>query len=174
MLDTLVEILLEIIVNGALDASDSKKVAMPVRILLAAGVVLFFGAVVGILIWNGIARGKPAADHLRRSLFGTGHPAGREQNHPFSKGPQAVIFCPVHRKHCRTGYVTAIWRTIWKTPKTSSFLTSTGRWSSAAQRNISPNRRLTHPFCPRKGKPVLSLHRAKCGGNLPFHTGSRV
>ena len=37
MLDTLVEILLEIIVNGALDASDSKKVAMPVRILLAAG-----------------------------------------------------------------------------------------------------------------------------------------
>ena len=50
MLDTLVEILLEIIVNGALDASDSKKVAMPVRILLAAGVVLFLGAVVGILI----------------------------------------------------------------------------------------------------------------------------
>ena len=58
MSDTLVEILLEIIVNGALDASDSKKVAMPVRILLAAGVVLFLGAVVGILIWNGIARGS--------------------------------------------------------------------------------------------------------------------
>ena len=48
MLDTLVEILLEIIVNGALDASDSKKVAMPARILLAAGVVLFLAAVVGI------------------------------------------------------------------------------------------------------------------------------
>lgn len=58
MLDTLVEILLEIIIEGLLEAAESKKVPMPVRILLAAGVVLIFGAVVGILVWNGIARGS--------------------------------------------------------------------------------------------------------------------
>ena len=94
MLDTLVEILLEIIVNGALDASDSKKVAMPVRITAGSWGGTVFGSCGGHpdLEWN--CTGKPAADHLRRSLFGTGHPAGREQNHPFSKGPQAVTFQP--------------------------------------------------------------------------------
>ena len=56
MLDTLVEILLEIIIEGSLEAAESKKVPMPVRILLAAGVVLIFGAVVGMLIWNGVIR----------------------------------------------------------------------------------------------------------------------
>ena len=56
MLDTLIEILLEIIIEGALEAAESKKVPMPVRILLAAGVVLIFGAVVGMLLWNGVIR----------------------------------------------------------------------------------------------------------------------
>ena len=55
-MDMLIEILLEIIIEGALEASESKKVPMPVRILLAAGVVLIFGAVVGMLIWNGVIR----------------------------------------------------------------------------------------------------------------------
>ena len=58
MLDTLVEILLDIIIEGTLEAADSKKGPMPVRILLAAGVVLIFGAVVGMLIWNGVIRGS--------------------------------------------------------------------------------------------------------------------
>ena len=56
MLDTLIEILLEIVIEGLLEAAESKKVPMPVRILLAAGVVLIFGAVVGMLIWNGVIR----------------------------------------------------------------------------------------------------------------------
>ncbi len=56
MLDMLIEILLEIIIEGSLEASESKKVPMPVRILLAAGMVLIFGAVVGMLIWNGVIR----------------------------------------------------------------------------------------------------------------------
>lgn len=56
MLDMLIEILLEIIIEGSLEAAESKKVPMPVRILLAAGVVLIFGAVVGMLIWNGVIR----------------------------------------------------------------------------------------------------------------------
>ncbi len=55
-MDMLIEILLEIIIEGALEAAESKKVPMPVRILLAAGVVLIFGAVVGMLIWNGVIR----------------------------------------------------------------------------------------------------------------------
>ena len=55
-MDMLIEILLEIIIEGALEAAESKKVPMPVRILLAAGVVLIFGAVVGMLLWNGVIR----------------------------------------------------------------------------------------------------------------------
>lgn len=55
-MDMLIEILLEIIIEGSLEAAESKKVPMPVRILLAAGVVLIFGAVVGMLIWNGVIR----------------------------------------------------------------------------------------------------------------------
>lgn len=55
-MDMLIEILLEIIIEGALEAAESKKVPMPVRILLAAGVVLIFGAVAGMLIWNGVIR----------------------------------------------------------------------------------------------------------------------
>lgn len=56
MLDMLIEILLEIIIEGSLEAAESKKVPMPVRILLAAGVVVILGAVVGMLIWNGVIR----------------------------------------------------------------------------------------------------------------------
>lgn len=55
-MDMLIEILLEIIIEGSLEAAESKKVPMPVRILLAAGVVLIFGAVVGMLTWNGVIR----------------------------------------------------------------------------------------------------------------------
>ena len=55
-MDMLIEILLEIVIEGSLEAAESKKVPMPVRILLAAGVVLIFGAVVGMLTWNGVIR----------------------------------------------------------------------------------------------------------------------
>lgn len=57
-MDDLLELVLEIILEGAATAADSKRVPLPVRILLAALVILFFGGIAGLLIWTGIGSGN--------------------------------------------------------------------------------------------------------------------
>lgn len=57
-MDDLLELVLEIILEGAAAATDSKRVPLPVRILLAALMILFFGGIAGLLIWTGIGSGN--------------------------------------------------------------------------------------------------------------------
>lgn len=58
MLDDLVELILEIILEGAVEAAGSRRVPLPVRILLACLLVLLFGGIAGLLIWVGIGSGN--------------------------------------------------------------------------------------------------------------------
>ena len=59
MLDDLIELVLEILLDGAMEAAESKRVPMPARIALGAGVALFFLAVVGLVFWAGVGTGNP-------------------------------------------------------------------------------------------------------------------
>ena len=59
MLDDVIEFVLEIVLYGAMEAAESKRVPMPARIALAAGVALFFLAVVGLVFWAGVDTGNP-------------------------------------------------------------------------------------------------------------------
>lgn len=58
MLDDIIEFLLELVLDGMVEAADSKRVPMPIRIALLgviAGVML---GVVGLLLWVGISSGS--------------------------------------------------------------------------------------------------------------------
>lgn len=58
MLDDIIEFLLELVLDGVVEAADSKRVPMPIRIALLgviAGVIL---GVVGLLLWVGISSGS--------------------------------------------------------------------------------------------------------------------
>lgn len=57
-MDDLLKLVLGIILVGAAAAADSKRVPLPVRILLAALVTLFCGGIAGLLIWTGIGSGN--------------------------------------------------------------------------------------------------------------------
>ena len=57
-MDDLLELVLEIILEGAAAAADSKRVPLPVRILMAALMILFFGGIAGLLLWTGIGSGS--------------------------------------------------------------------------------------------------------------------
>lgn len=58
MLDDIIEILLEIVLDGALEAVGSQKVPMPVRILLGGLILGLALAVVGLIAWTGISNGS--------------------------------------------------------------------------------------------------------------------
>ena len=58
-LDDLIEFVLEIVLYDAMEAAESKRVPMPARIALGAGVVLFFLAVIGLVFWAGADTGNP-------------------------------------------------------------------------------------------------------------------
>ncbi|MGI6030299.1 MAG: hypothetical protein ACOX7F_02210 [Eubacteriales bacterium] len=57
-MDHLLTLLLEIILDGALEAADSKQVPLPVRILLGALLALLFFGITGLLLWVGIDSGN--------------------------------------------------------------------------------------------------------------------
>ena len=59
MLDDVIEFVLEIVLYGAMEAVESKRVPMPARIALGAGVVLFFLTVIGLVFWAGVGTGNP-------------------------------------------------------------------------------------------------------------------
>lgn len=52
------ELILEILVEGALTGAVDKKVPLPLRILLGLILLGFFGGTIGLLCWVGIASGK--------------------------------------------------------------------------------------------------------------------
>lgn len=54
MLDDIIEVVLELVLDGAIEAAGSKKVPMPIRIL-AAGIVLVIAlGLIGPLFWVGV------------------------------------------------------------------------------------------------------------------------
>lgn len=57
-MDDLVELILEIILEGAAEAVGSRRVSLPVRILLACLLLLLFGGIAGLLLWAGIGSGN--------------------------------------------------------------------------------------------------------------------
>ena len=69
MLDDLIELVLEILLDGAMEAAESKRVPMPARIALGAGVALFFLAVVGLVFWTGVGTGNWGLIALALVLF---------------------------------------------------------------------------------------------------------
>lgn len=56
MLDFIIEVILEIIVNGTIEAAGNKKISKPVRVLLVAILVMFFGGITGLLFWIWVTR----------------------------------------------------------------------------------------------------------------------
>ncbi len=53
-MELLFELILELVMEGSIEASRSKAVPKPVRIVLAALVVLFFLAAIGLIVFAGI------------------------------------------------------------------------------------------------------------------------
>lgn len=53
-MDALVEFVLEIVLEGVIETAGSRKVPLPVRLGLAALLILFFGGIVGLVLWVGI------------------------------------------------------------------------------------------------------------------------
>ena len=58
MLDDFIELILELILDGAIEAAGSKRVPMPVRILLAAMIMALVFSVCGLLIYIGVGTGN--------------------------------------------------------------------------------------------------------------------
>ena len=58
MLDDIVEVVLELILDGMVEAANSKKAPMPIRIALAAILGLLVLALFGLLLWVGISSGS--------------------------------------------------------------------------------------------------------------------
>ena len=58
MLDDIIEILLELVLDGAMEAVDSPKVPMPLRIFLGGLVLGVALSLVGLIAWVGISSGS--------------------------------------------------------------------------------------------------------------------
>ena len=58
MLDDIIEVVLELILDGMVETASSKKVSMPIRIALAAILGLLVLALFGLLLWVGIGSGS--------------------------------------------------------------------------------------------------------------------
>lgn len=56
MLDVIVEIILDIVLEGVIEAAGSRKVPMPVRIILAGMILLLMLTVVALVFWAGAIR----------------------------------------------------------------------------------------------------------------------
>ena len=58
MLDDLLELVLELVVEGAIGAARSKGLPAPVRLALAGILLLLFLGMVGLVLWAGIGSGN--------------------------------------------------------------------------------------------------------------------
>ena len=68
-MDALVEIVLEILAEGAFEATSSKKVPLPVRIALGAALVLVFYGLATLALWCGADSGSLPLMLLGAALF---------------------------------------------------------------------------------------------------------
>lgn len=57
-MDDLIEIVLEIVLEGAMEATGSKKVPLPLRVALGAAVMLFFYGIAALVIFAGVHGGS--------------------------------------------------------------------------------------------------------------------
>ena len=62
-MDFIFELILELVLEGSIEASKSKKVPKPIRYLLIILISLFFISVAGLIIWVGI-------DSIKSNLVG--------------------------------------------------------------------------------------------------------
>ena len=58
MLDDLIELILELILDGAIEAAGSKRIPMPVRITIATMILAMIFSVCGLLIYIGVDTGN--------------------------------------------------------------------------------------------------------------------
>ena len=58
MLDDMIEVVLELVLDGAIEAAGCKKVPMPIRILAAGIVFVFALGLIGLLFWVGMDSGS--------------------------------------------------------------------------------------------------------------------
>ena len=58
MLDDFIELILELILDGAIEAAGSKRVPMPVRIILASMILALVFGVCGLLVYIGVDIGN--------------------------------------------------------------------------------------------------------------------
>lgn len=69
MLDDILEVVLEIVLDGVVSAAESKRVPMPIRIGLIALLVVLWLGVVGLVLWAGIDSGSVLLILLGALLF---------------------------------------------------------------------------------------------------------
>ena len=70
MLDDIIEVVLELILDGMVETASSKKVPMPIRIALATILGLLVLALFGLLLWVGISSGSVLVIALDAVLLG--------------------------------------------------------------------------------------------------------
>ena len=58
MMDDMVDVILDLILEGTFGVAKSKRVPFPIRILSAGLILLFFLGIVGFLFWNGVRSKK--------------------------------------------------------------------------------------------------------------------
>ena len=58
MVDDLIELVLELVLDGMIEAAGSKRVPMPIRIALAAILAVLVLGLFGLLLWVGIGSGS--------------------------------------------------------------------------------------------------------------------
>lgn len=57
-MDSLIELVLEIIIEGSIEGAKSKKVPLPIRILLVTFLIAIYGALVGIFVLLSVKTGS--------------------------------------------------------------------------------------------------------------------
>ena len=53
-MESIIEIILELVLEGSIEASKSSKIPKPVRYLITAMIVLLFIAFIGFIFWVGV------------------------------------------------------------------------------------------------------------------------
>ena len=69
MLDEILQEVLEIVVEGAIDGSMSRRVPLPLRILLGVFIFVIYGGLCGLFVYLGIREDEPVVILIGVLLF---------------------------------------------------------------------------------------------------------
>lgn len=69
-MDIILEFLLEIILEGTFELGTSKKVCLPIRILLLLICLLIYGTVIGVIVLVGVGLWQEGSRPLSLMVFG--------------------------------------------------------------------------------------------------------